>query len=220
MQETKICNKCLTDFVGKRCKSCLILYQKLYYKENKAKVNKRNQKNYYKNKNKILAKQKIYLKTHKNQRREYNKEYENRPEIKERRKIRKKQRQVLNPFLKVKLNISRIINSILHGNKKNSSIWNFLNYTKEQLKNHIESLFEPWMNWDNYGKYNVNFWDDNNSITWTWSLDHIIPHSDLPYDSMDHPNFKKCWTLENLRPLSAKQNIIDGATRIRHKKLK
>jgi hypothetical protein len=35
---------------------------------------------------------------------------------------------------------------------------------------------------------------------------------------MDDENFKKCWALENLRPYSAKQNIIDGVTRVRHKK--
>ena len=27
---------------------------------------------------------------------------------------------------------------------------------------------------------------------------------------MEDDNFKKCWALENLRPLSAKQNIVDG----------
>ena len=26
----------------------------------------------------------------------------------------------------------------------------------------------------------------------------------------------KCWTLTNLRPLSAKQNTLDGSTKIRH----
>lgn len=33
---------------------------------------------------------------------------------------------------------------------------------------------------------------------------------------MDEPNFQKAWALENLRPYSAKQNTIDGATGIRH----
>jgi len=57
----------------------------------------------------------------------------------------------------------------------------------------------------------------NDQSTWTWQIDHIIPHSDLPYDSMDHPNFQKCWALDNLRPLSAKQNLEEGTRRIRHK---
>lgn len=27
---------------------------------------------------------------------------------------------------------------------------------------------------------------------------------------MEDENFKKCWALSNLRPLSAKQNVLDG----------
>ena len=74
------------------------------------------------------------------------------------------------------------------------------------------------MIWNNWAIYDPNTWDDNDQSTWTWNLDHIIPQSDLPYDSMEHPNFKKCWALDNLRPYSAKQNIFDGASKIRHKK--
>ena len=40
--------------------------------------------------------------------------------------------------------------------------------------------------------------------------------SELPYTSMTDDNFKKCWSLNNLRPYSAKQNILDGLTKIRH----
>lgn len=29
-------------------------------------------------------------------------------------------------------------------------------------------------------------------------------------------NFKKCWALENLKPLSAKQNILDRINKTRH----
>jgi len=69
------------------------------------------------------------------------------------------------------------------------------------------------MTWKNYGSYCVNLWDDNDCSTWTWNIDHIIPQSKLPYISMDDDNFKICWALENLRPLSAKQNLIDGNKR-------
>lgn len=46
--------------------------------------------------------------------------------------------------------------------------------------------------------------------------EHIIPHSTFQYLSMEDESFKKCWALENLRPLSAKINNFDGANRIRH----
>jgi hypothetical protein len=77
------------------------------------------------------------------------------------------------------------------------------------------------MTWENRGKYNKKTWNDNDPSTWTWQLDHIIPQSDLPYAEMSHnadSNFQKCWALSNLRPLSSKQNVIDGVRRTRHKK--
>ena len=73
------------------------------------------------------------------------------------------------------------------------------------------------MSWDNWGIYNKDAWDNNDSSTWTWQIDHIIPRSDLPYTNMTEDNFKKCCALENLRPLSAKQNQLDGVNRTRHK---
>lgn len=72
------------------------------------------------------------------------------------------------------------------------------------------------MNWNNHGQYRAEEWDDNDPSTWVWQIDHIIPQSDLPYDSMEHPNFKKCWSLDNLRPYSAKKNVIEGTRRVRH----
>ena len=101
--------------------------------------------------------------------------------------------------------------------KTNDSSINYLPVSIPEIINHIESLFEPWMSWDNWGKYDDHTWDDNDSSTWTWQIDHIIPQADLPYDSYDHPNLKKAWALENLRPLSAKQNVMDGVLRIRHR---
>ena len=66
------------------------------------------------------------------------------------------------------------------------------------------------MTWDNHGNYNKQLWNDNDQLTWTWQLDHIIPQSDLLYISMSEDNFKKCWALSNLRPYSAKQNLLDS----------
>jgi hypothetical protein len=53
-------------------------------------------------------------------------------------------------------------------------------------------------------------YDETNSETWTWNIDHIIPQSKLPYVSMEDENFKKCWALNNLRPLSSKVNLEKG----------
>ena len=65
--------------------------------------------------------------------------------------------------------------------KNNKSILKYLPYSMQELKQHLERLFEPWMSWKNHGRYNAETWDDNNSLTWTWQLDHIIPHSKFIY---------------------------------------
>jgi hypothetical protein len=103
------------------------------------------------------------------------------------------------PFYRLK---TRLGSWILRGIKKQngyktSSIWKYLPYTAEDLKKHLESQFEDCMNWDNHGN-GEGF----------WNVDHIYPQSLLPYDSLEHPNFVKCWALENLRPLRWKDNLL------------
>lgn len=99
---------------------------------------------------------------------------------------------------------------------KNKSVNELLQYTSAELRQHLENQFEPWMTWDNYGKYNKKTWNDNDSSTWKWNIDHIIPKSLFEIKNDDDEEFLKCWSLYNLRPYSAKQNVIDGTNRIRH----
>ena len=120
-------------------------------------------------------------------------------------KINKKK---TDPGYRLRNNISNsIYRALVKGksNKAGESILKYLDYTIQDLKSHLENQFDNKMTWQNYGIY--------------WHLDHIIPQSDLPYASMEEENFKICWSLKNLRPLEAKLNIIEGARRIRHKKL-
>jgi hypothetical protein len=134
--------------------------------------------------------------------------------------FRKSKKQRQKPTSKIKAHVSRQVNFALHrtGNsKQGNSVLKFLSYTIQELKGHLEKQFEPWMMWSNYGIYRESSWIENDQSTWTWQIDHIIPQSDLPFSSMEEENFQKCWSLSNLRPLSAKQNIMDGSNRIRHK---
>lgn len=137
----------------------------------------------------------------------------------ERLKLRSKKLIKENPNFKIKKNISYLIWENLkknNSNKKNQSIIKFLPYTVEELKQHLESQFEPWMNWSNYGSYKKDFWKEEDVFTWTWQIDHIVTQSCLPYKSMEEENFKQCWSLNNLRPLSSKQNNLDGVKKTRH----
>jgi len=87
---------------------------------------------------------------------------------------------------------------------KNSSIMKYLPYTIEQLKEHLESQFEDWMSWENYG--NSKSSDDKKF----WNIDHIIPQSFFNFISLDEEEFQKCWSLQNLRPLDSRENICKG----------
>lgn len=100
----------------------------------------------------------------------------------------------------------------------NLSAMEHLPYTIRDLKTYLESLFEPWMTWENYGKYDKIIWIDGDASTHKWNIDHIIPHSTFKYTNMECQEFLDCWALSNLRPYSAKLNQRDGATRVRHPK--
>ncbi len=116
-------------------------------------------------------------------------------------KNKQKKRRKEDIAWKLRKNISiTICNNLKNrGYKKQASCFNYLGYSIDQLKAHLELQFEPWMNWENWGKVSTQ--------ERTWNIDHIYPQSKLPYDNFEHPNFRKCWALENLRPLCALDNI-------------
>lgn len=119
---------------------------------------------------------------------------------------RAKQRYATDPEFRIRKLISNEVNRIitLNGGVKGGSILSFLPFTPAEIKAHLENhpKREAWMTWDNYGPACKS--------KRTWQLDHIVPQSKLPYDSMSHPNFKECWSLENLQPLESIANIRKG----------
>ena len=140
----------------------------------------------------------------------------NKEVIKDYRRLYIKDKRTNDVSFNLRSQVSKNINRILksQGSSKNgSSVLQYLPYSMQELKNHLESQFESWMNWNNWGRYDLETWNDNDSSTWTWNIDHIVPQSKLLYTNMIDDNFKKCWSLSNLRPLSSKQNLIDGDRR-------
>lgn len=239
----KTCNKCNiskqdTDFHNSQlkktyslCKECMYKYHKEYYIKNKdilkekSKIHYINNKEHYKNRHSEYAiknKDKIAENKKKYQEKtQYNKKY--REKNKEILKIKKRE-YIRNLYennieFKLRILISGSINKSLKNrnvSKNKESISNYLTYSFNDLINHLESLFESWMTWENHGIYNNKTWDDNDQSTWTWQIDHIIPHSSFKYTSMKDEEFKKCWSLENLRPLSAKENWLNGMKLKKH----
>jgi len=219
------------NYYRNMCNVCFLEFRKQYRL-----LNKHQDKNYKtKNKEKISKYGKEYYRTHKDkcdalnkanykkyqlsgERLEYIRSYRDIHREKINAYARKNFRNLRleNLNYRINSNISRSIRSYLKINgssKVGKSCKSFLPFTIQELKDYLESKFEPWMSWLNQGSYKVNEWDDNDKSTWKWNIDHIIPQSKLPYISMEDDNFKKCWALDNLRPYSAKQNILDGNRR-------
>ncbi len=67
--------------------------------------------------------------------------------------------------------------------------------TINELKKHLESKFEPWMNWENQGQGG-------------WDIDHIIAMSkfDLSCPVQQHA----CCHYSNLQPLGHADNVRKG----------
>lgn len=146
------------------------------------------------------------------------KEYHNRPEIKKkryrqaairrkerfktdaeyrkrvysRRIKRRRERRKASVVYNLRIKMSKLIHKVLHSKKGHRSWQLLVGYNAEDLKKHLESKFSGGMTWDNYGK---------------WHIDHIIPQSEFNFNGPEDPKFKACWSLENLQPLWAMDNI-------------
>lgn len=216
-----------------QCKECTAAYNKAYHAKNKdvAKGKKKQfydtnrdrlieegRKNYYFHQEKRLEAKKAYYKANKNSLLEKNKQWriDNRDKALAYVSAYQKDRTKNDPNYRLRQSVSSSIYYYLKSrdfSKDGKSCMDFLDYSIDELRLHIEKQFEPWMTWDNQGKYNTDTWDDNDPTTWTWQIDHIIPASKFNYTSMNDQGFRDCWSLSNLRPYSAKQNVLDGNRR-------
>ena len=83
--------------------------------------------------------------------------------------------------------------------RKGGRRWELLvDYALEDLMKHLESQFDENMTWENYGNY--------------WHVDHICPRSLFRYTFPEDPEFKKCWSLQNLQPLEKIANFRKSNT--------
>jgi len=178
-------------YISSTCKPCDRLASRENQRENPERAKKNNSN--FLNKNPNYKKQ--WKAKNKKQQTLYRREYESQTHI------------------RLKKTISAAIWKALKNKEtsKTSSTLSFLPYSIDKLKTHIESQFEPWMSWDNWGMYELDTWDDNDSRTWTWQIDHKKPMARHVYSCQEDSEFLKAWELSNLRPLKSKENIILGA---------
>lgn len=187
-----ICEKCRCPRPESgQCRGCKKLYMEEYRLKNKEKIALSQQKWYQNNREKIIIKNTEYYENNIDEQREKRKVYQAQHKIERCERDRNRRRS--DPAYSLRRNFSSKISIALKGNKNRLSILQFLPYTIDELKCHLEKQFDDKMTWNNYGIY--------------WHIDHIIPQSILPYVSMTDDNFKRCWSLSNLRPLEAIENI-------------
>ncbi len=86
------------------------------------------------------------------------------------------------------------LNSAIKNNQKIGSAVRDLGCSIEQLKQHFESQFEPWMTWDNWG-----------NKAGCWSIDHIKPLS--KFDLTDRQQLLEACHYTNLRPIRHIDNL-------------
>lgn len=116
------------------------------------------------------------------------------PSTRKRRSARGKERRCTDKTYNLNCNISKSVGGSLASGGKGGRRWESLvGYTLDELKAHLESLFESWMTWDNYGN--------------GWHIDHIIPRSVFNFQTPEDIDFKRCWALSNLQPLEASANL-------------
>ena len=87
----------------------------------------------------------------------------------------------------------------IKSEKNGISCLSYFDYTIDQLRFHLSLQFEDWMTLENYGRREG-----------CWSIDHIDPVDSFNITSLDCNEFKKCWALENLRPLRHNENLEKG----------
>jgi hypothetical protein len=89
------------------------------------------------------------------------------------------------------------LNNCLRGRVKKSSAVRDLGCSIVELRSHLESLFQPGMNWDNWG-----------SGPGKWQIDHIFPLSAV--NIADAIEQRAACNWRNLQPLWFEDNIAKG----------
>ena len=117
-----------------------------------------------------------------------------------RQNINRNERMKTDPKYKLNHRMRCAVKQCLNGNKDGS--WKELvGYSVDELKRHLEKLFQPDMTWENLGK---------------WHIDHKIPISAFNFTKPEHLDFKRCWALKNLQPMWAEENLSKGASLEKH----
>ena len=186
-------------------------YDKEYYLKNKEKRIGQVLKNHSKNREKRLKQMKeLHLKNiekDSKKNKEYRlknieaikkqqKEYKAKPEIKEQTNKRWKIRYSTDINFRIRYLCSSRVLQALKGKNKSTSTMKLIGCTPDELRQHLESKFEPWMNWENQGLGG-------------WDMDHI--KACFHFNLEDPKQQRACFNWSNLQPMEHIANIKKGS---------
>jgi len=186
-------------------------YDQQRYLENRETILKRCKQYYLKNRARALERSSKYRKNHPEKTKEFYKRwYWNNieEERKRSRQYRKNHHDETREYEKYKYqtdlryNISckmkNLINHSLKWNKQGRHWENLIDYKSNDLVQRLKQTMPEGYTWQDYleGKLHI---------------DHIIPISAFNFTKPEHIDFKRCWALNNLRLLPAKENLIKNA---------
>ena len=211
--QTKICSKCKQekpvnqfyrdnnrpDGLNYWCIDCWKEKGKRYRQNNSEKI----KANYQAHKKQKSEYNKFYRLMNRERLNQKSKEYyrNNKERIRE---YKRKNREYINQYARnkrkidIKSNlvnrISRAIRFTLKDGKKGEHWEDLVGYTCNDLIKHLQKTMPIGYTWDDFleGKLHI---------------DHIIPVSVFNFTKPEHTDFKRCWALENLQLLPAKENI-------------
>jgi hypothetical protein len=222
MKKCNLCNivKDLSEFRKGRsqCKKCISEkynnYHKEYYVNNKDFLLSRMKENYLNNIDERKQRNKKYREENKDELNEYNRVYrlENAEKIKEYKENNKdylreyntkywSKRMKDDDLFRFKSIMRKSIGNLIKN--KSKSTQDIIGCSFEELKIYLESKFETWMNWGNYGLFNGEY-------GFGWDIDHIIPLSSA---ESEEDVIKLCH-FTNLQPLCSKINRYEKKDKI------
>jgi len=158
---------------------------------------KTSDKKYYEsNKEKISEYYSEWRENKKEHLKEYQKKWreENRDKLRKTKRDYEKNRKDSDPLYKLIANFRTAIWTVLKESNvdKYGHYFDVLQYSPEELINHLEKQFKDDMTWDNYG---------------IWHVDHKSPITSFDIQEMGDEEFMKCWSLDNLQPMWGEENI-------------
>lgn len=175
-------------------------YDKKWRKNNLSRKNATNKKWCETNREKDRKSKKKWVKNNVSHIKNYYlkiKEKRKTPEKREKANNYTKNKRTTDILFKLKHGTRCMINKSLKnkGHRKKSRTYEILGCSFEEFKQYLESLFEPWMNWENRGLY-------NGTLNYGWDIDHKIPLSSAKTEE----DVIKLNHYTNLRPLCSYTN--------------